>query len=468
MQIPVLNGIYTDGDADFRIAYPVNYIPVPMQQGISAGYLRPADGIVEFGTGPGIDRGGINWKDVCYRVMGSKLVRIANDGTTTTLGDVGLGGQVSMDYSFDRLAITSGGRLYYWDGTTLSQVVDPDLGTALDVLFIDGYFMTTDGTFLVVTELTDPMQVNPLKYGSAEADPDPVYTLKKIRTEVYAIGRYTIEAYDNIGGELFPFQRIDGAQITKGAVGTYAACVMSDAIAFVGGGRKEAVGVYIGINGSTGKISTGEIDKILASYTDAQRAEIIVETRVDDDHQHLLVHLPDQTLIYDATASKALSQQVWSILTSAAPGAGFSIYRARNLVHCYGKWLSGDPTTSKHGYYTRSISSHYAAVVRWEFGTMVAYNGGKSGIIHELELVCLTGRVAAGLDPTISTSYSKDGMTWSQDKFKKVGKLGERNKRVNWLQQGTIGAWRIQRFRGDSQAHISVARLEATVEPLNV
>ena len=46
MQIPILNGIYTDNDSDFRTSYPRNMIPVPKAQGMSAGYLRPADGIV--------------------------------------------------------------------------------------------------------------------------------------------------------------------------------------------------------------------------------------------------------------------------------------------------------------------------------------------------------------------------------------------------------------------------------------
>jgi hypothetical protein len=66
------------------------------------------------------------------------------------------------------------------------QVTDPDLGVVLDVVWVDGYFMTTDGEFLVVTELTDPTQVNPLKYGSSEVDPDPVVALLKLRNEVYA------------------------------------------------------------------------------------------------------------------------------------------------------------------------------------------------------------------------------------------------------------------------------------------
>jgi hypothetical protein len=65
MQIPILNGIYADAAPDFRTSYPKNLVPVPKQTGISAGYLRPADGVVEAGTGPGVGRGGINWNGVC-------------------------------------------------------------------------------------------------------------------------------------------------------------------------------------------------------------------------------------------------------------------------------------------------------------------------------------------------------------------------------------------------------------------
>ena len=44
-------------------------------------------------------------------------------------------------------------------------MTDLDLGVVLDFCWVDGYFMTTDGESLIVTELTDPMAVNPLKYG---------------------------------------------------------------------------------------------------------------------------------------------------------------------------------------------------------------------------------------------------------------------------------------------------------------
>lgn len=471
MQIPILNGIYTDEGPDFRTSYPVNLVPVPKDNGISKGYLRPASGLVAQGEGPGIDRGGVNWNGVCYRVMGTKLVSIAEDGACTTLGDVGTGGQCTFDYSFDRLGISSGGRLYYWNGATIAQVTDADLGTVIDFIWIDGYFMTTDGENLIVTELNDPTAVDPLKYGSSEVDPDPVLGLLKLQDEAYALNRYTIEVFNNNGGvdatgsaDIFPFSRIDGAQIQKGCVGTYAACTFGMTIAFMGSGLNEAISIYLGSHSECIPIATREVQEILDTYTEVQLAEAILEEKVDKAHQTLLVHLPDRTLAYDAAASKALETPVWYCLTSSL--SGYSQYRAQNLVRCYNRWLIADPESSTYGYLDDTISTHYGDAVRWEFGTTILYNDGRGAQVHELELVALTGRVALDADPTISTSYSLDGETWSQPKTIYAGKRGNRSKRLAWLAQGNMRNWRVQKFWSDSNAHLSFARLEARVEGL--
>jgi hypothetical protein len=501
-QIQILNGIYTDGTPEIRTSYPVNLVPVPKVSGISNGFLRPGDGIVANGTGPGIDRGGIEWNNICYRVMGTKLVSVSSSGAVTVLGDVGgpTTNLVTFDYSFTSLAVASGGRLYYWNSTAgLLQVTDPDLGFVIDFCWVDGYFMTTDGQYLIVTELNDPFAVNPLKYGSSEADPDPILALLKLRNEVYALNRHTIEVFNNVGGDLFPFARIEGAQIQKGCIGTQACCVFVDAMAFLGGGRNEAPGIYLGVSATTTKVSTQEIDNILQRYTEAQLSTVKLEARNDKAHEHLYVHLPDQTLVYDASASRELQEQVWFVLASTT--TGIAQYRARNIVWCYNKWLVGDPQSSAIGYLVQDTGHHWDQQVRWEFGTLIVYNESNGAIFNKLELVALTGSVALatqvvnGLlqengffllqengeyillelavpnsaalgNPQISTSYSVDGRSWSQDRFISVGTTGDTKKRLAWFQQGHMRNWRIQRFRGDSSAHVSFARLEAQLEAL--
>lgn len=474
MQIPIMNGTATDEGPDFRTVYPRNMQPVPKQQGISNGYLRPAEGIAQIGTGPGADRGAQRWNNACYRVQGNSLVRVEADGSVIELGTVGGAGQVSMAYSFDRLAIAAGGSLYYSQGGAPARVTDPDLGPVLDVEWVDGYFITTDGTSIVATDLKDPTSVNPLRYGSSEADPDPVMCNLRLRAgEFYAVNRFTIELFNNVGGPLFPFARNEGAQINRGAIGTHAVTIIktesTDLLVFLGGGRtKDSVeppAVWAGLNGGTQKLSTGEIDTLLLGYDEARLATSVMEVRTTKNHQLLYLHLPDRTLVYDAAASAAVQEPVWFTVDSglAAPAQ----YRARNFVWCYDRWLCGDPTGPALGQLVDTVSTHFGQTIGWEFGTNILYNEGRGAIIHELELVALPGRVPLGANPVIWTSYSLDGVTWSQERAVAAGRQGQRTKRLVWLGQGSMQQWRIQRFRGTSDAHVAFARLEAKLEALN-
>lgn len=467
MQVPILNGIYTSTAGDFRVEYPRNMVPVVLKSGISEGYFRPADGIVGLGAGPGIDRGGIEWNGLLYRVMGTKLVSISSTNAVTVIGDVGGTGQVTFDYSFDYLAIASSGKLYLYRPTTgLQQVTDPDLGTVVDVVWVDGYFMTTDGEFLVVTELNDPFSVNPLKYGSAEADPDPVVALLKVRNEVYALNRHTIEVFDNVGGQLFPFQRVEGAQVQRGAIGTHACCNFMESIAFIGGGRNEAPSVWLVSGSNAERIATREVDQLLTQFTEEELADVLVESRVDKGYRHLYIHLPNQTLVFDAAATTQAGYPVWFTLATSIVGDGQ--YRAKNLVWVYNRWNVGDPLSVSFGYLTDTLSSHWGQLNGWEFATIIMYNESRGLLFHELELVALTGNSIFGADPSIWTSYTEDGLTWSQERVCKAGLTGVRGKRLSWLQQGRMRQWRAQKFRGTSDAQLAVARLEARVEPLAV
>jgi Phage stabilisation protein len=461
--IPIISGISTRG-ADFSTAYPLNLIPVPKVTGISEGYLRPADGIVSQGVGPGFDRGGVAWNGQVYRVMGERLVRIAANGSVIDIGYIAGANPVTFDNSFDYLAINGGNRLFLYNGATLAEVTDPDLGASLDVIWIDGYFVSTDGEFLVVTELNNPFAVDPLKYGASEINPDPVVALHKIRNEVVALNRFTVEVFRNVGGAGFPFQRIEGAQIQKGVIGSRACCQFADEIAFLGGGFNEPCAVWVGASGQSAKISTREIDDVIKSYPETVLAGAVMESRTDRGHDFLYIHLPDQTIVYDQNGSTAAQQPVWFVLASGDGGAG---YRARGMVWCNERWSVGDPYSTAYGYLSDTIASHYGELTTWRFTTPIIHNAGKGVTIHELELIALPGNSAFGDEAKISTSYSDDGKIWSQPKYIEAGMTGNRMRRLVWRRQGSMRNWRAQRFEGDSRAMLSFARLEATMETLN-
>ena len=168
----------------------------------------------------------------------------------------------------------------------LTQVTDPDLGPVMDMIWIDGYFMTTDGTSVVVTELSDPTSINPLKYGSAEEDPDPVTGLIKLRNEAYVVGRHTIQVFRNIGGAGLSLQGHQAAPPSPlVASGPMAKCLYGGSFAFIGSARNEALGVYLAGQGDADRISGRAIDDELAKVGDP--ANIILENRTSRGEQRL-------------------------------------------------------------------------------------------------------------------------------------------------------------------------------------
>jgi len=466
MQIPIISGIYSDNNSDYRTSYPRNLVPVPKSQGISSGYLRPAPGIIQHAQGPGIDRGGIEWNGICYRVMGSSLVRVDDDGTVTVIGDVGNDELfVTMDYSFQYLSVSSNNNLFLYDGTTLAQVTDANLGDVTDHLWLDGYFVTTDREFIVVTQLGDPFSVNLLRYGSSEIDPDPIIALVELRNEVAAVNQYTIEFFDNFGGSAnqFPFQRIDGAQIERGAVGTHAVTVFAEALAFIGRARDESPAVWLGRNGGTTKLSTREVDQILKNYGEDILSKVKVETRTYDSHDNLYIHLPNETLVYDQVASAVMQRPIWYTLDSG--NTRKERYRAVNFVYAYDRWLCGDHL-GNIGELRDDISSHYGDVISWNFSTSFTFNEAMGFICHEVKLTGLSGRSINGKEPHVWHRWSHDGVKFSSWRPKRAGRIGDRSRAIEWYRQGRAKQMRIFEFRGTSDAHIGVARLDARMQPL--
>jgi hypothetical protein len=465
-QISILRGIYADGYSNLRESYPVNLEPVVLANGVSNGNLHSAPGITGLNTGPGEDRGGIIFQQAHYRVMGSSLCEVTGSAIAVRGTMTGTTGPTPMDYSFDYLGIISSRNLYlYSPAHGLQQVTDTDLGPVIDIVWIDGYFVLTDGTYLIVTDLADPFSVNPLKYGSSEAAPDPVTGVMKVRGELYAVNRYTIENFQNVGGIGFPFQRNENGLIPKGCVGTSAKAYFLDTFGFVGSGLNEAVGVFLAGNGTAEDIGTLEIYRELAALTDAQLAAIECDAKVELAEQRFYVHLPDKTLVYSRQASQAAGSPVWHKL--AAGAFADSAYPARHFVLNDGLWYCGW-TDGNLGKLDQSVSTYFGQTAGWGFDTSFVYNEGRGGILKSLELVALPGSAPLGLNPAAFLSLTQDGKTWGQERSIGAGAFGENRKRLQWRPKVRFQNYVGCRFRGSDTAIASFMRLEADIEPLNV
>ena len=452
MQIPIMAGTSAKGGR-FNASFPINLEPRAVENGLSQGQLVSSRGAVDVVTGPGKDRGGIAWNGTLYRVMGGKLVSVSSAGVITALGDVADDTRpCKFDYGFGRLGIRSADRLYYWDGATLAEVTDPDLGSVVDFVWMDGYYVTTDGTYVVVTELRDPTAVDPIKYGSAEEDPDAVTGVEKWREELYVFGRHTIQVFQNVGGLTFPFQVNQGAMVPYGCISATAKTRIADTIAFVGGGRDEPLRVYALQNGTAAAISTEEIDRLLAAEPYPELIEL--EQRGFGSETVLYVHLSQVTAAITLRTSGEANQPAWFYLNSGR----FGPYRPVHAVLCYGKHWVGDLSSSRLGVLSDDVTSHFGEEADWQFDTAAMFNDGASFIVHGVELF---GQFPTGPN-AVFLSMTRDGAQWSNEVSRVL--TGRRDERVNWRPHVRIPAWCGLRWRGSGK--VAIARAEIDAEPL--
>lgn len=447
VQIPIIKGV-TVQDGAFAASYPVNLEPRALESGVSAGQLVSTRGAVTKATGPGADRGGIEWNGTLYRVMGSKLCSVTSAGAITELGDVGTDGRLCrFTYSFDRLAVRSAGKLWYWNGTALVQVTDPDLGTVLDVDWMDGYFFTTDGEFIVATELLDPTSINPLKYGSAEEDPDPVKGVRKYAEELLAIGRHTITPFDNTAGLNFPLSPVQGATIPYGAVAADAFTLCAGTFAFVGSGRNEPLGLFIGANGTAARVSDKAVEDLLNAEPDPSR--IVLECRSFGQETQLYIHLAAVSIGISLRTSAVAEEAAYFLAHSGQ----FDPYRVRSAVWCYGEHWVGDTDSSALGVLSDTTEKHFGDEAHWRCDAALMFKDGQGFGADEIEVF---GQFPLA-EGVVFLSITRDGAVWSPEVAVRL--TGRRDQRVIWhpgVHFYTLGAFR---FRGNGRVALSRAEM---------
>lgn len=463
MQLSIVSGIYSNDAADYRQSYPVNMYPVVMDSGLSKAYLRQTPGIDMFATVDGAWRGSVEFGGLIYMVTAQSLVRVYSNGVVELLGSIPGSSPVSIAKSIDRICIVADGHAYYWtSGGGIEEIIDPDFSRAIDVIDVDGYFLFIDEQYIFNSDLNDPMKINPLSFGSAEVEGDANVAIVKVRNEPFVCGSETIEVFQNVGGSGFMFQRVIGAMITKGVVGTQAAVEVEDSLFFVGAGRGEAPSVYLGGGGQAQKVATDEIEKIIQSYGPTVLSGVICETYSESGQYFVLIHLPDQSLVYDLYGSRAAGVALWHIRKTEG-----SQYRARGFTHVFGKWLVGDVSDSSIGQLVSDTASEYGVISDWEFSTPIVFNNGNGGIIHSVKLFGLPGRAPLDVNPNVSMSATRNGITWSQERFLQSGRRGQFDWSLEWRRIGRAGSQISFRFKGNGESFFTPARLEVTAEPLN-
>lgn len=450
-------------NADYRDALPVNMYVVKRNIRGSSGYLINQPGISSFGNTQGVDRGGFYSARFSkhLRVTGESLLDISTDGTSVDLGSITGSLQCQMDQSFNNFAIVTDGRLWYYNTTSgFREIIDPNLGTPIDLCFIDGYFFFTDGENLYHTTLADEEVIETLDFATAEFSPDPTIAVKKTKeNQVIVFGRYSTEWFVNVGSANFAFQRIQGKAVKAGIVATQCQTELDGRYFILGGRKEESPSIHIISGGSLQTIATREIEKILDTYTEEELQTASLESRVEDGYMFMHVNLPNETLLYNHTLAKSIGQDMaWSILkTSVTSSDGWlginGIFDPR-----ISSWIYGDRFSARVGKLDNSISTLYGQNVECIFYSPMITLDGMS--IDELEIKTISGFTTE--EATVSISLSYDGQAYSKEWFNLYGNKNQRGNRFIARRLGYVSDYVGVKFRSVTPSRLAFGSLELT------
>jgi len=459
--INLIKGDAAGSDTDYRDLLPVNMTAVIQPLFGSAGYMIQEPGLRAFGTGRGRDRGGV-WNSRFldhYRVSGDRLIEMNASGFVFDRGEITGADTASLPYSFNNQAIIADGKMWLYNPADgLRQVTDPDVGEPTDGVWIDGFFLLTDGDRLYHTELSDESAIDPLDFGSAEFMPDGIIAIEKTSDDkAIVFGRYSTQFF-RLDPSLtnFAFANIPSRNIRSGIVGKDAKAEVEGVYYILGGDEHENVSIrQLGVNHSE-RVATREVEKIINSYSENQLVDAILEARVREGYAYLLVHLPNDTLIFNITLAKQLGiSQAWSILKTDVLGS--RTYRGVHGVWDprLGFFVYGDKRDANIGLLDDNNPLHYGEIAEWELNTPFIMLDGQS--VDKLEIEMLPGFNDAG-DANVAISLTYEGVTHGREYDKQYGQMAVYDQRFICRRLGRVDNWFSIKLRGATRSRMAFAR----------
>jgi len=285
---------------------------------------------------------------IAYAVNGTVLYKIVEtipNGVATysltTLGTITGTAQCSMaDNGTQLMVLVPGGNGYIFNQATsvFAQITDADFtanGQPQFVVFIDSYFVcTTDTKKFICSAPNNGLSYNALDFGTAESDPDVTVAPVVFKNQLFISGSQTIEAFQNVGGTDFPFQRT-GLFLQKGVYAPYSLINAQDTVVWVGGGENEGPSIWALSGNDTAKISTTPIDNLLQNLTASQLESIYAWAYSQNGAYFIGFTLPTTTLVFDLAAKR------WHERRSVLDG-DLSRFRVRAICKAYSQILCGD------------------------------------------------------------------------------------------------------------------------------
>lgn len=372
-------------------------------------------------------------------VCGPNVYRLTPAGAAVQIGTIADGTTpVSMASNGIVVMLVTGASGYIVSPAsgTVAAITDPDFKGADVVDFIDGYFVFNQpGTGKFQSTNLYGTDIDGLDFATAEGAPDNLVSLIVDHRELWLFGEATTEVWFNSGNVDFPFERIQGALIEQGCAAARSVAKMDNTVYWLTADPRGQGMVQRAVSYQPQRISTHALEFAIASYPRIDDA--VAYTYQQEGHSFYVLCFPtaNKTWVFDA-ATSLWHERAWRNPADAS----LNRHRAQCHMafageHIVGDWGNGNLYRLDLGAYTDNgdpiprirACPHLWADYRWQFF-------GALQIDMETGVGLSSGQ---GSDPQAMLRWSDDGgFTWSNERWARIGKIGERRARVRWRRLG--------------------------------
>ncbi|MCK5563694.1 MAG: hypothetical protein KAJ07_00470 [Planctomycetes bacterium] len=401
-----------------------------------------------------------------FAVSGNTFYEVNRAGVVTERGTLNSSsGRVSMVDNGTQIMIVDGvdGYIYNLDTTAFVQITDSDFPGADTVTFVDGYFAVNkpDTGRWHVSALLDGLSWDATDFTTAESSPDELVAVLNIQGTVHAFGRYTTEIYYN-SAAVFPFDRISGG-IMKWGIEARFSLSEADNTAFWLGRNLSGGHVVLRKQGYDAiRVSDHAVEEAMDKMSTVSDAFSYSYTSRGHTFYVLTFPTGNQTWVLDITTGLWHERQSYKEGGSIRHRANAHFYFIDE--HIVGDFESGklykmrDDVLTDDGdpieriRRTQRVTDREKNIVYSRLEVDMETGVGLStSSTDETEAFFADGSILADgsklagddsvvggeINPAAMLRWSDDGgHTWSNEKWRSMGKKGEYGKRVVWNRLG--------------------------------
>lgn len=425
-----------------------------------------------------------------FSVSGNQLFNLTYSGGTwssTLIGEDGLSGGAAKTFDTSSGRIKAAGMSFLGDGTDSSSLfVDgtsmqlfldngggssnfgslvefgyTSVDTATSIDWIDGYFLVNQaGTNVFFASDLQSFNFNALEFSSAEGSPDRLLTVIASYRNLCLFGERSVEIFADTGNANFPFERIQGGFIEIGTIAQYSVAKADDGTVMWLGRSERGVGIVYAANGFTPqRISTYAIERSISTYANPAGASAF--TYQSNGHAFYVLNFDEATWVYDLMTGTWHERAYTNNGTLERHRADFYTYAPVQGLHLVGDY----ETNAIYQFDDETYSDDGAPITRLRSSPHVTSNQARvfcSKFQLDIEAGVGLDGAGQGTDPAVMLDFSNDGgHTWSNETWKKIGKIGAYANRVMWMR---LGSFRDRVFRVKITDPVKVTVLGANIE----